>query len=435
MITWLGLIVLLLPALLVGSSMWNPALQPWASISIPAVLVLLLADHLLSRHLAQIEAEREMAKKLSVGAGNEVTIEVTNQSGISLRLIIKDDPPAEFDTGRRQHSLKLQPGRSAPISYETTPTARGDYSFGDIHIRALSLLGLTWCQYTLAAPATVAVYPDVTEIARYEELARADALQAAGFHTIRHRGTGTEFESLRDYVPDDEFRHIDWKATARRHRPITRQYQAERSQGLLIMIDSGRMMAASAGTMSKLDHAINAALMLAYVATQWDDQIGLLTFSEEVHAFLPPRKGRAQIGRISDALYALPASLHEPDYWLAFNTLFSRSRRRSLVVCFTDLIDRDASERLLSGMASLYPRHLPLLVAVQDPDVQAASRQYPTEGFDTYEKAVALQSIESRQEALATVSRSGVLVLDAPPEELTIRTVNRYLQIKQKHAL
>ncbi|MFO7947141.1 MAG: DUF58 domain-containing protein [Armatimonadota bacterium] len=435
MITWLGLVVLLLPALLLGSSMWNPSLQPWAAISIPAVLVLLVADHLLSRYLTHIEAKREVAEKLSVGAANTVTIEVTNHSRTSLRLTIKDDPPAEFDTDRRQHSLRLQAGRSARISYETTPAARGDYSFGDIHIRALSLLGLTWCQYTVAASATVAVYPDVTEIARYEELARADALQAAGFHTIRHRGAGTEFESLRDYVPDDEFRHIDWKATARRHRPITRQYQAERSQGLLIMIDSGRMMAASAGAMSKLDHAINAALMLSYVATQWDDQIGLLTFSEQVHAFLPPRKGRAQIGRISDALYALPASLHEPDYWLAFNTLFSRSRRRSLVVCFTDLIDRDASERLLSGMASLYPRHLPLLVAVQDPDLQAASGQYPTEAFDTYEKAVALHAIESRQEALTTVSRSGVLVLDAPPEELTIRTVNRYLQIKQKHAL
>jgi len=450
LITFFGLILLLLPAAIMALGVTQPDLIPWASYSAAGVLLLMAADHLLSRRIAVFTASRRTADKLSVGAENRVTITVRSRTRFVLRMLVKDDPPAQFRTPQRLQHLVVLPFETQQVSYRTMPTARGDYSFGNLHFRGLSFLGLTYWQRTIAATRDVAVYPNLAEVARYEELARSGRLTQAGYHPYRRRGMGTEFESLRDYVPDDEFRHIDWKATARRHKPITRQYETERSQSLMIMIDSGRMMAGTASlpakaaevhqdltptAMSKLDYAINAALMLAYVATERDDRVGLLAFADSVQQFLPPGKGKAQVGRITDALYGLQARLHEPDYGLAFSTLFSRSRKRSLVICFTDLIDKDASARLLSGMASLFPRHLPLLVALRDPDLQAAAGQDPAGAFEAYEKAVAIAAIGDRREALSAITRRGVLVLDTPPQALTVATVNRYLEIKDRHAL
>jgi len=450
LITFFGLILLLLPAAIMALGVTQPDLISWASYSAAGVLLLMAADHLLSRRIAVFTASRHTADKLSVGAENRVTITVRSRTRFVLRMFVKDDPPAQFRTPQRLQHLVVLPFETQQVSYRTMPPARGDYSFGDLHFRGLSFLGLSYWQRTIPARREVAVYPNLAEVARYEELARSGRLRQAGYHPYRRRGMGTEFESLRDYVPDDEFRHIDWKATARRHKPITRQYETERSQSLMIMIDSGRMMAGTAGlpakpaeagqdltatAMSKLDYAINAALMLAYVATERDDRVGLLAFADSVQQFLPPGRGRAQVGRITDALYGLQARLHEPDYGLAFSTLFSRSRKRSLVICFTDLIDKDASARLLSGMASLFPRHLPLLVALRDPDLQAAAGQDPAGPFEAYEKAVAIAAIGDRREALSAITRRGVLVLDTPPQALTVATVNRYLEIKDRHAL
>lgn len=440
MITLFGLLMLMVPAALMALAIVDPGMIQAAQLSMAAVLGLMLVDHLLSRTAARVEMSRSFAthasgEKLSVGAANAVHIAVRNLSVFSLRLVVKDDPPQDFSTPHRAQRIWLRPHASGEVSYQTTPRERGDFEFGDIHVRGLTALGLTWWQRSFPAKHQVAVYPNLADVSRYEQLSRAGKLTTAGFRPIRGLGTGTEFESLREYVPDDELRSIDWKATARRHQPITRQYEAERSQSLMLLIDSGRMMAGTAGRMSKLDYAINAALMLSYVAVRRDDRVGVLAFADTVEQFVPARKDHGQVGRIADALYALPVHLHEPDYALAFSTLFSRSRKRSLVVCFTDLIDTDASARLLSGMASLYPRHLPLLIAIEDPDLRVAAAQYPETETDAYEKAMAIQAIEDRRHALSTLSRSGVLVMDSTPQELTVATVNRYLEIKDRHML
>ncbi len=435
MITPLGLALLMLPALVMGFGMTRPHLIPVAYMTGVGVLLLMAADHLLSRRLSAFDASRQTDDTLSVGARHTVTIRVRNLSRLRLRMTVKDDPPVQFRTPQREVRVVLAPLATHLIEYETQPASRGDYSFGNLHFRTLTILGLTYWQRTIVAPQDVAVYPNLVELQRYEQLARAGRLTQVGFRPYRRPAMGTEFESLREYVPDDQYRHIDWKATARRRKPITRQFQAERSQSLMLMLDAGRLMAGTAGLMSKLDHAVNAALMLAHVAVRRDDRVGLLVFADSVEQFVAPGKGKAQVQRLADALYAVQPRLHEPDYLLAFSTLFSRSRKRSLVICFTDLIDRDASSRLLSGMASLYPRHLPLLVAVQDPELQAAVGQYPADAFESYEKAVAIRAAEERKAALSAVSGSGVLVLDVAADDLSVSIVNRYLEIKDRHTL
>ncbi len=243
------------------------------------------------------------------------------------------------------------------------------------------------------------------------------------------------FESLRDYVPDDEFRRIDWKATARRHRPVSRQYETERSQSVIVMLDAGRMMSAELEGMSKLDYAINAALMLGYAAVLRDDRVGLLVFSDVVKSYLPAAKGRHQLSKIVDELYGIEPELLEPDYGAAFRTLSLRNKRRSLVVVFTDLIDVDASEAILTYTSSLYPRHLPLCVTLQDSTLTAVAEQVPAEVGDVFEKAVAQRVLADREEALLWLRRRGVLVLDVPPAHISVEVVNRYLELKARSML
>jgi uncharacterized protein (DUF58 family) len=435
LLTPLGLSLLLVPALLMAASTYWPHLAGWSVGVFLGGLALAVYDNLYTRQRVQLAVERQVEAKLSLGADNRVQIRVASRSRLAGRLLVKDDPPPEFTTPRRVVTADLAGYATRTLSYFTRPTARGRYRFGNVHVRGRSLLGLTWWQRRFVLPQEVAVYPDLLEVERYDHLARADRLAQVGIRLTHTRGQGQEFESLREYTPDDEFRHIDWKATARRRRPITRQYELERSQTLLLMVDAGRMMSALIGDMAKLDYAVNAALMMAYVATAKDDAVGLITFADTVKAFVPPRKGRQQVGRLAEALYDLQPALVEPDYAAAFGLLYGQARKRALVVCYTDLVDVDASRRLLAHLSVLAPRHLPLLVTLRDSNLVAAARQMPTESFDVYRRALASQVETDRDTALSVLRRRGVMVLDALPEKLTVASVNEYLALKARGRL
>jgi uncharacterized protein (DUF58 family) len=434
-LTWPALALMMIPALLLYARAWWPISGLWPLAAALAVAALLIYDNRFSRRRVELELLRELDDKLSLGADNPVHITIRNRSAATVSLQIKDDPPTDFTTPTRLHHVRLQPWEQATVSYHTRPPRRGRYSFGDLHVRGRSLLGLSYWQRSFPAPQEVAVYPNLLEISRYQYLARADRLRQAGFRVVHRLGEGTEFESLRDYTPDDEFRSIDWKATARRHKPTSRQYEIERSQTVIIMIDAGRMMTAQIGDLSRLDYAINAALMLAYVASEKDDSVGLITFAEDVKKFVPPRKGKGQVGRITEALYDLQPALVEPDYAAAFGMLYGRARKRALVVCFTDLVDVDASRRLLAHLASLAPHHLPLLITLRDSTLENAAQQKPDDDFHAYQKAMAAEVLADREVALGVLRQRGVLVLDAPPEKLTVSAVNEYLRLKARGRL
>ncbi len=441
-LTLSGLALLLGAVPIFLASAYEPRLSQVGGWWMAAVLVLALLDALVTRRVARVEAVREVEAKLSLGAANRVRIRVRNRSRWPLKLQIKDSPPVRFRTPERMRSLALEPFGDGDLSYVTTPLERGDFTFGDLYLRGRGRLGLTAWQRRLPAAQEVKVYPNLMEVERYDLLARSQRLTEVGFRALRQRGEGTQFESLREYVPDDEFRSIDWKATARRTRPITRQYEVERSQNVILMLDTGRMMRAQVSShppgvtgeeplpMSKLDHGINAALLLAHVAVAHDDAVGLVAFGSGLHCFLPPRKGRAQIGRMVDQMYALQPALEEPDYPLAFSLLTQRSRKRALVVVFTDLVDADASQRLLAQLVALRPRYLPLLVTLRDGDLERVARGVPTEVEGAYQKAVAGQVLAARETALARLRARGVLVVDVPAGALSVAAVNEYLRLK-----
>ena len=428
-------LLLLASALVAGWGVFAPEFLRVGALAFGGVVVLMVADWLISRRLARVTVARHVEDKLSLAQANTVRLEIANRCRLPLYLVVKDDAPWEFAASRREIPVHLAPYERSEVTYTLTPRRRGDFDFAGLHVRGWSLLRLSQWQRHFPAARNVKVYPDLLGIDRYVALARAQRLQEMGFRPVRYLGDGAEFDYLREYSPDDDYRKIDWKATARHQRPMTRHYDLERSQTLILVIDAGRMMCAEVGPMSKLDYAINAALLLAYVAVEWDDAVGLTVFADELETFVPPGKGLRQVGLLADQLYAVQPVLREPDYGAAFALLRRRTQRRALVVTFTDLIDREASAQLLANVLALAPRHLPLVVTLRDDRLDALARLRPEEARQAYERAVVTDLLAQRRLALASLRAGGALVLDAAPKDLTVETVNRYLEIKARAIL
>lgn len=402
------------------------------------VAVLAVVDYLRCPRVRDaLQVERIAADALSVAAPNTVTLNVRNLTQDTLRFTIRDEPPvaflrAEATTGVRQKAMQLAAFDGQTLAYSVTPPARGDFEFGDIFVRMVAPMGLVVRQEVIAAARPVRVFPNLRAIEEYTLMMRRSQVTRQGARKLRVGGGGREFASLRDYAPDDEYRTIDWKATARRGKVTSKTFQAERSQDVLLLIDVGRLMRQEIAHTQKLDHVVNSALMLAHVVAEADDRIGLLTFADEPREWIAPRRGKSAVGGILNALYAARALPVESDYRAAFQFLATRWRKRSLAVLFTDLADPESSALLLEEIAQLVRSHKVVCVVVSDPLVLEKARQIPARAADAYEKAVAEEVIADRARALALLSRRGALVVDAPPEELSLELIDRYITAKSR---
>lgn len=437
-------LALLCPALLVLAA-FLPLLT-WPGILYGVGVVFLAAvDRRSAGRVDQFTVEREHDQKLSLAARNPIHIHVTARARIPLDLTIRDEPPLLF-VGAEDATVggTVNPRETVTYTYHVRPLRRGDFTFGDLNLRWTGPLGLYTRQAVVAAAETVKVYPNLYEIRKYDLLARRDHLTDIGLRNVRLRGEGTAFESLREYTPDDPYRSINWKATARRGKPISTVYEPERSQRVLIMLDVGRMMRSPmriddpdgvSWDMAKVDFVINSVLLFAYVATLKGDQVGLLVFADQVQSYLAPAAGRSQFQQILDAMYALDSQPVEPDYGRAVSYLRSHSKKRALTVCFTDLSGARAAEALLQHIPRLTPRHLPLLVTIREPVLDGEAAQIPDSSEAVYRRAVAEQLIDERHLLLDNLQRRGVLTIDVAAEHLTMAVVNRYLQLKARALL
>jgi uncharacterized protein (DUF58 family) len=381
-----------------------------------------------------LTVEREADEKLSLGAANLIVLEVRNQSGLPLRVTLRDDPPFQFALeGPAQHERVLAAdSRPERFSYHVTPPAKGDFVFGDVAVQYPGRLGLVYRLGRLPARRAVKVYPNLRETEKYELLARRGRLQQLGIRAARLRGGGSVFESLREYVPGDEYKKIDWNATARRGKLITRQYEVERSQNIVLLLDTGRTMLQPVQKMAKLDYVVNTALMLAYVASGSDDKVGLMAFDADVRAYLTPAKSRAQVYAIMETLYNMEARLVESDYREAFQNLATRWRRRSLIVLFSDLVDPESSAQILDAVPIIEGLHRVVCVTVSDPNILAAAKSLPENSAGVYQKAVAQQVLQERRQAISVLKRRGVWTIDSPPEDLSADLINHYLDLKSR---
>ncbi len=381
-----------------------------------------------------LRAERQVDEKLSLGAANAVAVDVQNRTGSALRVTARDTPPYQFALDSPVQRVLPVPGgnRALRFTYSVTPPAKGDFSFGDLYVHYPGRLGLIVKQGRIPAAQAVKVYPNLREMEKYELLARRGRLMQMGLRTAKMRGGGSEFESLREYVPGDEYKKIDWSATARRGKLITRQYEAERSQNIVLLLDTGRNMLQPVQKMAKLDYVVNTALMLAYVAAASDDKIGLMAFDADVRVWLPPAKSKAQVYQILENLYNLEARMVESDYKEAFQNLATRWRRRSLVVLFSDLVDPDSSAQILDAVPIIEGLHRVVCVTVSDPNIIRAAKGMPESSADVYQKAVAQQVLQERRQAISVLKRRGVWTIDSPPEDLTADLINHYLDLKAR---
>jgi uncharacterized protein (DUF58 family) len=427
-----GILLLLLPAPFLAAATWLPGLRPVAAGLLLLALALLALDWWRAGDVTSFRVTRQHDSKLSLAADNPITVVLEHRQPRPLVFRLRDEPPDDFEIDRR-----ILTGRAAARgrwqgTYHVRPLRRGDYWFGDLNLRWRGPLGLVVRQGRIQAKAPVKVYPNLLEIRRYDLLLRRNRLQELGLRHARRFGEGTEFERLREYLPDDEYRRIDWKATARRQRPVTIEYQTERSQNVIAVLDVGRMMQSPVAHIAKLDYVVNAVLLLAYVATGKGDKMGLMTFADDVIHFVQPRQGQGQFYRMLEMLYGVEAQPVEPNYRQALSYLALKQRKRSLVVIFTDLSGGISMVELTSHVSMLARRTLPLVVTISDPDIHAAARQRPSDSLAVYQRATAEQLLDERRVALEQMARQGVLTLDVPANQLSIAVINRYLELKAR---
>jgi len=429
------LILLLLGAVLVAGASFAVPLTWVAVLFFLALLGLVLADYAISTKPEQIAVERLNEAKLSLGAPNLITVRVNNQSPRALRLKLRDEYPFAMRSDADVLDGVLPPLGETRLRYHLTPLQRGDYRFSDTNLRWRSTLGLFQRQARYATAADVRVYPNVLDVRKYDLLARKGLLTELGLRNARVFGSGTEFERLRDYTPDDEFKRINWKATARRNKLIAVEYETERSQHVICAIDTGRLMRPPIGDIQKLDYAVNAALLMSYVASLRGDQIGTLTFADEVGAYLAPRRGRGQFYTMLELLYNVQGQAVEADYTRALGYLALKNKRRSLIVVFSDLATPDAAGPLIGQMARLAQRHLPVLVVMSDPHVTRIAAAAAEQAGQLYERAVAEQLLDERRVIMDRLHQAGVLTIDVPADKLSVAVINKYLELKTRGML
>jgi uncharacterized protein (DUF58 family) len=416
---------------------WGRPMLRWMTLAYDlALIAVAVFDAWNSKLPTKVGIERHFGGRFAVGAETEVRVEIANHTQRDITLILKDEyPPQMKITGAREARLNLEAQTSAALVYELTPPKRGRFEFGLIAVRYLSRWRLAWRQDLIGQPVSVKVYPNMRR-AREAEL---KALGARSFVAARRksqwRGEGRDFESLRDYVRGDEMRHISWTATARRGKLVTRQYQMERDQTILIALDAGRLMTARIGNETKLDSAVHAALALMSAAARAGDNAGLLVFGRRIKTYLPPKRGAEHLDAALEALHAIEPEMIEPSYSRAFEFVSANSRRRSLVVVLTDLVDEEGSRELLTSLKLLRPRHLPLVVTIADRDLKAVVRESPENENEMFTQSVAEEIMHLREAALRLVESQGGLALDVTAAVLAPKLLETYLRVKERGML
>ena len=432
-LTFRSLTLFLAAALLLAFGFYSGALL-WSVI----LFAVFLADWQLSPSPNDWQLTRHHDERLSLAVPNRIEVDLFLRKGFRpVAVWLRDDPPPTFrvDNDDRILAHQVLPGKSTRVLYEVTPPNRGDYQFGDLYLRWESVLGLLRRQCRVPAAEAVKVYPNLVDVKKYDLLLRKNRLWELGLRNAKIFGSGTEFERLREYQPDDEYRRINWRATARRGKPISVEYETERSQNIVVLLDLGRMMRSPVGDVAKVDYAINAILLLAYVATQKGDKVGLLTFADGVQRWLAPRSGKGQFHRMLELLYGVESELVEPDYNEAFSYLAARHNKRSLVLVFSDLTGSISTDSLIAQMFRMQRQHLGLLVTLRDPSVQRLAGQEVVDSASLYQQTVAAQLLEERQIVLERLERRGVQTLDVVADELSMAVINRYLALKERSQL
>ncbi len=412
-----------------------PYLLYAVAVAAVVTVALVVADAVLGPSPRALRIERRPLPLLALRRSAAATYDVDNRGVLPLRFGIVETPvPKIRFAAAVSEGLALARARTT-LELPFVPDERGTVQFGALFIWFENRIGLLRRRYRIDAAEEARVFPDLSAVNGHGTLARRSTLLDAGLRRLRLRGTGNEFESLRDYQTGDGFRLVDWKATARRGRMMVAQYEVERSQNVIIALDCGRLMTPRIGAERKFDYALTAALSVARVAAAADDNVGLIAFAAAPLVSIAARRGAAHYSALARATYDLQPRLEEPDYEQTFAALRRRYAKRSLIVLFTDIFDPVTSAAVLGGLATLVSRHLVMCVLMNDAAIAAALERPPETPAQAYRTAVAMTLADERTAAIATLRARGVIVVDVAAPKLTLALLDAYLDVKARGLL
>lgn len=399
-----------------------------------AVLLLSLLDAVWLARRASPRLQRAVPGSLALGRWSEVRLELEHDAGIALTLSLFDHTPAGLETENLPQTITVRPGQRAGLGYRLRPLKRGLFRFEQCEIVLPSPLRLWQSRRYLSVASSSRVYPDFARLYGGQLLAVDNWLSQLGVRQRQRRGLGLEFHQLREFREGDSLRQIDWKATARQRTPIAREYQDERDQQIVFLLDCGRRMRSQDGDLSHFDHALNACLLLSYVALRQGDAVGLCTLAAEQRRYLAPVKGHSQLNQLLNGVYDLECSQRPADYSQAVRELLVRQKRRALVVLITNLRDED-DEELLAAAKQLGRQHRVLVASLRE-DVLDSLRQKTVQ---TAEEALTycatIDFLNARASLHERLSAHGIPVVDVRPSELGPQLVSRYLSWKKAGTL
>lgn len=379
-----------------------------------------------------ITATRHCSSRFSNGDENPVSIQVENNYRFGGKLSIIDEIPHIFQRRDVNFSMRLKAGENGTVDYTLRPTRRGVYGFGHIRAFASSPIGLLQRRFTCGEPTDVAVYPSYLMLNQYAFLAISNNLTEMGIKRIRRVGNNTEFEQIKSYVQGDDYRLINWKASARAHQLMVNVYTDERSQQIINVIDKGRIMQQAFEGMTILDYAINAALVLSYVALHRDDKAGVITFADEFNDFVKPDRGPAQMNDILECLYHQTTDFAESDYSTLVVNTNHLVGQRSLLILYTNFFDYNSMLRQLPYLRQLNSRHRLVVVFFIDNERRDFINQQPHSIRDYYEHSIAAKIDHEQTLIINTLRQYGINSLLTSPQNLSVNVINRYLEMKSR---
>jgi uncharacterized protein (DUF58 family) len=398
-----------------------------------ACIAMLLIDYFLSEEEEKILIDRIGEENLSIYEGEAISFQVYNKSGRPLYFELKDEvPDVHFKTENKIMKGTVPAHEKKIFQYTVTPTKRGAFMFGSLHGRYEGRLKLCMRMFKLDLRRDYKIYPNMKNLRKYRLSLINNRSLRQGEKRMKMLGKGTSFESLREYIPGDEYRKINWKATARGNKPIVNQYEPEKNQHVHIFIDTGRPMSHTVRGYRKLDLVVNTALVLSDIVNQNGDKSGLLLFNTEVSNMIMPGKGAGHRNKILEALYHIDYNNQTSNYDDAFYYFKRKERHRSIVFLFTDFDTLEEAENILKVMPAISRNHLVVLMLIKNESLEKLGEEVANNDEAIFNKGVALELLEERHKIISLLNRRGIFCIECPAEKLEHTAVNKYIEVKNR---
>jgi uncharacterized protein (DUF58 family) len=413
-----------------------PVLFAIARVGLLAFGLLLAIDILLVYRTREgIRAVRETPEKFSNGDDNEIRIHIESFYPFAARVTVIDELPFQFQKRDAEYTLALDAGTSRIVAYTVRPVERGEYHFGSVNIFASAPIGLVKRRYRFAGDRMVPVYPSYLQMRRYELLAITNRLAEAGIKKIRRVGQTMEFDQIRNYVRGDDYRTINWKATARANDFMVNQYQDEKSQQVYSIVDKGRVMKMPFEGMTLLDYAINTSLVISNIALLKGDKAGLITFAEKVGTVLPADRRRVQMQKIMEVLYNQRTNFLESNYESLYANIRHRVTTRSLILLYTNFETQSALDRQLPFLRKIARDHLVVVIFFENTELRTFLETRPDDVEGVYVKTIAEKFAFEKRLIVKELGRYGIHSILTTPSGLTVNTINKYLELKARRLI